>query len=162
MNCQQTCSTFSNWCTRKIPHISLPAEPASFRKHVENPAYLRGSWVLGSSNHSPEWYADIGCSEVAIRYFSSSLAITWSRQIKTRIKNGEISLLCTAPRRTDRVEPSSPWGLCSWGRVVGVSYTVSFAGSRGRRRSKLDLAIFRHLWESSHDVPTPSILGQKG
>lgn len=31
----QTCSTFSNWCTRKMPQVSLPCEPASFRKHVE-------------------------------------------------------------------------------------------------------------------------------
>ena len=72
----QNCSIFSNWCTRKMPHISRPAEPASFRKQVEYPAYLSGSCVSGDSNHSPEWYAEIGCSEVAIRYFSSSSAMT--------------------------------------------------------------------------------------
>ena len=31
-------STLSNWCTRKIPRVSLPAAPASRRKHGEKPA----------------------------------------------------------------------------------------------------------------------------
>ena len=31
-------STLSNWCTRKIPRVSLPAAPASRRKQVEIPA----------------------------------------------------------------------------------------------------------------------------
>ena len=31
-------STLSNWCTRKIPRVSLPAAPASRRKQVEKPA----------------------------------------------------------------------------------------------------------------------------
>jgi hypothetical protein len=37
----RTCSIFSNWWTRKIPQTSRPAEPASFRKQVEYPAYLK-------------------------------------------------------------------------------------------------------------------------
>lgn len=36
----QNCSTFSNWWTRKMPHVSLPWAPASFRKQVETPPYL--------------------------------------------------------------------------------------------------------------------------
>mmetsp|Transcript_12363 Transcript_12363/g.35761 ORF Transcript_12363/g.35761 Transcript_12363/m.35761 type:complete len:265 (+) Transcript_12363:584-1378(+) len=32
------CSTFSNWCTRKMPRMSLPLLPASLRKQVETPA----------------------------------------------------------------------------------------------------------------------------
>ena len=31
-------STLSNWWTRKIPRVSLPAAPASRRKQVEIPA----------------------------------------------------------------------------------------------------------------------------
>lgn len=31
------CSTFSNWCTLKMPQVSLPCLPASLRKHVEMP-----------------------------------------------------------------------------------------------------------------------------
>ena len=31
-------STLSNWCTLKIPRVSLPAAPASRRKHGEKPA----------------------------------------------------------------------------------------------------------------------------
>ena len=31
-------STFSNWCTRKIPRVSRPAAPASRRKQGEKPA----------------------------------------------------------------------------------------------------------------------------
>ena len=31
-------STLSNWCTRKIPRVSLPAAPASRRKQLEKPA----------------------------------------------------------------------------------------------------------------------------
>ena len=31
-------STLSNWCTRKMPRVSLPYVPASRRKFVENPA----------------------------------------------------------------------------------------------------------------------------
>lgn len=61
--------TFSNWCTRKIPLVSLPCEPASWRKHVEIPMYLIGRDASGI--HSSLWYAAIGCSEVAMRYFSS-------------------------------------------------------------------------------------------
>ena len=29
----ETISTFSNWCWRSIPAVSLPADPASERKH---------------------------------------------------------------------------------------------------------------------------------
>ena len=36
-----------------------------------------GSCFSGFSNHSSEWNAEIGCSDVAIRYFSSSLAMTY-------------------------------------------------------------------------------------
>ena len=50
----QNCSTFSNWCTRKMPHVSRPCDPASFRKHVETPAYRSGSSL--SWSHSPLWY----------------------------------------------------------------------------------------------------------
>ena len=28
-------STLSNWCTRNMPRVSLPAAPASRRKYVE-------------------------------------------------------------------------------------------------------------------------------
>ena len=31
-------STLSNWCTRKMPRVSLPYVPASRRKYDENPA----------------------------------------------------------------------------------------------------------------------------
>ena len=31
-------STLSNWCTLKMPCVSLPAAPASRRKQVEKPA----------------------------------------------------------------------------------------------------------------------------
>ncbi len=31
-------STLSNWCTRKMPRVSLPAAPASRRKQGEKPA----------------------------------------------------------------------------------------------------------------------------
>ncbi len=31
-------STLSNWCTRKMPFVSLPAAPASRRKQAEKPA----------------------------------------------------------------------------------------------------------------------------
>ena len=31
-------STLSNWWTRKMPRVSLPAAPASRRKQVEKPA----------------------------------------------------------------------------------------------------------------------------
>src|SRR6266550_4923660 len=59
--------------------MSRPADPASLRKHVEYPAYLIGSCVSGLSNHSSECSAEIGCSDVAIRYFSSSDAMTCKR-----------------------------------------------------------------------------------
>ena len=47
-----TISTFSNWCWRSMPAVSLPAEPASERKH----------WVcavirIGSSASSRIWPA---------------------------------------------------------------------------------------------------------
>ena len=70
------CSTLSNWCTRKMPHVSFPCAPASLRKFVEKPVYFSGRSF--SSSHSPMWYPQIGCSDVAIRYFSSpSSPVTW-------------------------------------------------------------------------------------
>ena len=93
------CSTFSNWCTRKIPRVSRPWLPTSWRKHEDKPAYwnlfiivdIRYFYVtllinpitdlwnnvtligkLSGFNHSSLWNAAIGCSEVAIKYFSST------------------------------------------------------------------------------------------
>lgn len=65
----QNCSIFLNWCTRKMPSVSRPCEPTSWRKHSEMPAYRIGR--IFSSIHSSRWNAAIGCSDVAIRYFSS-------------------------------------------------------------------------------------------
>ena len=63
------CSIFLNWWTRKMPLVSRPCDPTSWRKHSEMPPYLIGS-DLGSMC-SFRWYAAIGCSAVAIRNFSS-------------------------------------------------------------------------------------------
>ena len=64
--------TFSNWCTRNIPRVSRPCDPTSWRKQVEIPAYFSGN--LSGSSQSSRWNAAIGCSLVAIRYFSSMSA----------------------------------------------------------------------------------------
>lgn len=61
--------TFSNWWTRKMPRVSRPCEPTSCRKQVDNPAYLMGR--SSGFSHSSRCSAAMGCSEVAIRYFSS-------------------------------------------------------------------------------------------
>lgn len=62
-------TTFSNWCTRKMPLVSRPCEPTSWRKQVDSPAYLIGK--SSGFSHSSLCRAAIGCSEVAMRYFSS-------------------------------------------------------------------------------------------
>ena len=62
--------TFSNWWTRNIPRVSRLWDPTSCRKQLDIPAYRIGrSWT---AIHSSRWYAAIGCSEVAIKYFSST------------------------------------------------------------------------------------------
>ena len=61
--------TFSNWWTLKMPRVSRPWEPTSWRKQVDRPAYLIGK--SSGRSHSSRWRAAMGCSEVAIRYFSS-------------------------------------------------------------------------------------------
>ena len=42
----ETISTFSNWCWRSMPAVSLPAEPASERKHWVWAVMRIGSWRL--------------------------------------------------------------------------------------------------------------------
>jgi hypothetical protein len=50
--------TFSNWCTRKMPHVSLPCLPASLRKHVDTPEYLMGSEGRGEERERREERGD--------------------------------------------------------------------------------------------------------
>ncbi len=52
-----------------MPLVSLPWDPTSCLKHVDKPAYLIGRSCVAI--HSSLWNAAIGCSEVAIKYFSS-------------------------------------------------------------------------------------------
>lgn len=52
-----------------MPRVSRPWDPTSWRKQVLSPAYLRGK--SSGRSHSSRCRAAIGCSEVAIRYFSS-------------------------------------------------------------------------------------------
>ena len=59
-------STLSNWWTRNMPLVSLPAAPASRRKFVLNAAYLAGSW--SSSSRSSVWMPASATSEVPVRY----------------------------------------------------------------------------------------------
>lgn len=66
---QDFCPTFSNWCTLKIPRVSRPWEPTSCLKQVEKPAYRTGR--SSGLSHSSLRKAAMGCSEVAMRYFSS-------------------------------------------------------------------------------------------
>lgn len=70
--------TFSNWCTLNIPLVSLPCEPTSCRKQDDKPQYFFGSSF--GSIHSPLWNAAMGCSLVAIRYFSS-IEVSSSRSL---------------------------------------------------------------------------------
>jgi len=57
-----------------IPRVSLPYEPASRRKHVENPQYLIGSSF--SWRVSWAWSIVRGTSEVPTKYKSSSPGLT--------------------------------------------------------------------------------------
>ena len=44
---KQNISTLSNWCTRKMPRVSLPAAPASRRKQLEKPGVAQRQLVGG-------------------------------------------------------------------------------------------------------------------
>ena len=63
-------STLSNWCTRMMPRMSLPYEPASRRKHDDQPAYR--ARLASRSRISFAWYAASGTSDVPTRYRSSA------------------------------------------------------------------------------------------
>ena len=71
-HCISSEHTFSNWCTLKMPLVSLPWEPTSCRKHDDMPAYFLGRSSVAI--HSFLWKAAMGCSAVAMRYFSSVVA----------------------------------------------------------------------------------------
>ncbi len=58
-------STLSNQCTRKMPRVSFPYDPASRRKQDENPAYRFGP--ADRSRISSEWYAARATSDVPTR-----------------------------------------------------------------------------------------------
>lgn len=86
----------------KMPSVSRPWLPASLRKHVEYPTYLRGRSAF--SNHCFRCMAHSGCSEVAMRYLSSpSPASTAMTASQSRVE-------CIAPMFKVPAEPASPSG----------------------------------------------------
>lgn len=95
--------TFSNWCTRKMPRVSRPWEPTSCRKHVESPAYLSGS--SSGRSHSSRCSAAMGCSDVAIRYFSS-MELSSALSLP-------LPITCAGTREA----PSPPCAACKIGRA---------------------------------------------
>src|SRR4026207_1140376 len=68
-----TSSTLSNWWLRIMPRVSLPAEPASERKHGEGHADFRGSDSSGTISSRTKFVTEY--SEVGIRYRSRSSSL---------------------------------------------------------------------------------------
>jgi hypothetical protein len=83
-----------------MPRTSRPCEPASRRKHDDQPAYRTGS---SRSRISPEWYAASGTSLVPTRYRSSA--------------SSRYTSLAWAPRKP---VPSIASGRTSDGVIDGV------------------------------------------
>jgi len=120
-----------------MPRVSRPCEPTSCRKQVDSPAYLRGR--SSGLSHSSRCRAAMGCSEVAIRYFSSTelssafslpLPITWREggdtraivplpQLLRRLRGQALasrragSPACTRTGRTAGEREQLPFAACS-------------------------------------------------